>query len=50
MAVTGSEAEFVQLAWVTGTQTFQSVPIRGPTLREAQRCHAPLPHERVYSR
>lgn len=50
MAVTGSEAEFVQLASVTGAQTFQPVPVRGPTLREAQRCHAPLSHDRVYSR
>src|SRR5258707_2354749 len=49
MAVTGSKAEFVQLARVTCAQTFQSAPIRGPTLREAQRCHAPLLHDRAYS-
>src|SRR5262245_63536557 len=39
MAVTCTEAYFVQLARLTDAQTFQSLPIGGPTLRESQRSH-----------
>ena len=32
-----------------GAQAFQAAPVRGPALRKAKGCHAPLPHDRVYS-
>jgi hypothetical protein len=35
MTITGSEAEFIQLARVAGAQMFQPAPVRGPALREA---------------
>jgi hypothetical protein len=50
MTITSSEAEFSQLARITAAQAFQPAPVRGPTLREAQRCRAPIPHNRFNSR
>src|SRR6185369_5357960 len=50
MAVTGSEVECLQVARITGAETFEQASVISPTLREPQRCDAAVPHDRVYPR